>query len=130
MSALVAVALDPGLATHLAVAIRTHRKRCEREGWPEPPGLRELEELAVAAATGRHETPATAAVPAPGEDAVDDHRDYLDTATIGRLTGKGRRTVQRWIAPGRDGSPPRLPSVRVGGSRLVARAELARFLST
>ena len=48
---------------------------------------------------------------------------YLRAAEIARLTGLSERTVRRWIASGE------LPSVKVGGSRLVARADLERALS-
>ena len=48
---------------------------------------------------------------------------YLRAAEIARLLGISERTVRRWIASGE------LPSVKVGGSRLVARADLERTLS-
>ena len=49
--------------------------------------------------------------------------EYLRAAEIARLTGMTLRTVRRWIA-GRI-----LPSTKVGGARLVARADLDRLLS-
>ena len=51
-----------------------------------------------------------------------DARDYLRAADITRSTGASLRTVRRWIAEGI------LPSVKVGGVRLVHRKELERML--
>jgi excisionase family DNA binding protein len=48
---------------------------------------------------------------------------YLRAADIARLMGVSLRTVRRWIG-GRV-----LPSVKVGGARLVAKAALDRLLS-
>jgi excisionase family DNA binding protein len=47
---------------------------------------------------------------------------YLRAADIARLTGASIRTVRRWIAD------QIIPSVKLGGSRLVARADLDRLL--
>jgi len=49
--------------------------------------------------------------------------EYLRAPNIVRLTGMSLRTVRRWIA---DGT---LPSTKVGGARLVAKADLDRVLS-
>lgn len=49
--------------------------------------------------------------------------EYLRARYIARLTGTSLRTVRRWIA---DGT---LPSTKVGGARLVAKADLDRVLS-
>jgi excisionase family DNA binding protein len=46
---------------------------------------------------------------------------YLRAAEIERLTGMSLRTVRRWIAEGT------LPSTKLGGARLVARADLERL---
>ena len=48
---------------------------------------------------------------------------YLRAAEIARHLGISERTVRRWIAAGE------LPSVKLGGSRLVAKADLERVLS-
>jgi excisionase family DNA binding protein len=48
--------------------------------------------------------------------------DYLRAADIARLTGVSMRTVRRWIAD------KIVPSTKLGGTRLVARAELERLL--
>jgi excisionase family DNA binding protein len=48
--------------------------------------------------------------------------EYLRAADIARLIGISIRTVRRWIAD------EIIPSVKLGGSRLVARADLDRLL--
>lgn len=48
--------------------------------------------------------------------------EYLRAADIARLTGASMRTVRRWIAD------KVIPSVRLGGARLVARSDLDRRL--
>ena len=49
--------------------------------------------------------------------------EYLRADEIARLTGVSVRTVRRWIAAGT------LPSVKVGGVRLVARQTLQKTLA-
>ncbi|MBD1548440.1 helix-turn-helix domain-containing protein [Roseibium aggregatum] len=49
-------------------------------------------------------------------------RTHCSASEIAAATGKNERTVRRWIS---DGS---LPSVKIGGSRLVPAAELNRLL--
>jgi excisionase family DNA binding protein len=51
-----------------------------------------------------------------------DGKEYVRAAEIARLTGMSVRTVRRWIAD------EILPSTRLGGARLVARADLERLL--
>ena len=51
-----------------------------------------------------------------------DGAEYLRAGDIARVTGRCIRTVRRWIASGL------LPSVKLGGSRLVATADLERLL--
>ena len=48
--------------------------------------------------------------------------EYLRAAEIARLTGMSIRTVRRWIAD------EIIPSTKLGGARLVARADLERLL--
>jgi excisionase family DNA binding protein len=48
--------------------------------------------------------------------------EYLRVADIARLTGTSIRTVRRWIAD------EIIPSTKLGGARLVARADLERQL--
>ena len=48
--------------------------------------------------------------------------EYLRAADIVRLIGMSMRTVRRWIAD------ETLPSTKLGGARLVARADLERLL--
>ena len=52
-----------------------------------------------------------------------DGTEYLRAAGIARLTGVSIRTARRWIAK------RLLASGKVGGTRLVAKAELGRLLS-
>jgi excisionase family DNA binding protein len=52
-----------------------------------------------------------------------DGTEYLRAADIARLTGVSIRTARRWIAK------RLLASGKVGGTRLVAKAELERLLS-
>jgi excisionase family DNA binding protein len=51
-----------------------------------------------------------------------DGTEYLRAADIVRLTGVSIRTVRRWIAD------EIIPSTKLGGTRLVARADLERRL--
>jgi excisionase family DNA binding protein len=48
---------------------------------------------------------------------------YMRAAKIARLLDISERTVRRWIAT------EELPSVKIGGARLVAKADLERLLS-
>jgi excisionase family DNA binding protein len=50
-------------------------------------------------------------------------REYLRAGDIARLAGISERTVRRWIATGD------LPSVKIAGTRLVAKACLECLLS-
>ena len=52
-----------------------------------------------------------------------DAPEYLRAGDIARLTGVSLRTVRRWIAE------EILPSVKLGGARLVPRKGLERLLS-
>lgn len=47
---------------------------------------------------------------------------YLRAADVARLIGASTRTVRRWIAD------KVVPSTKLGGARLVARADLERLL--
>jgi len=47
---------------------------------------------------------------------------YLRAGDIARITGVTLRTVRRWIAD------TVIPSTKLGGARLVARADLERLL--
>jgi excisionase family DNA binding protein len=53
-----------------------------------------------------------------------DGKEYLRARDIARLTGMTVRTVRRWIAH------KTLPSLRLGGARLVATAALEAALSS
>jgi excisionase family DNA binding protein len=52
-----------------------------------------------------------------------DAPEYLRAGAIARLSGASVRTVRRWIAN------ETLPSVKVGGLRLVPRTAVERVLS-
>ena len=49
--------------------------------------------------------------------------EYLRARDVAELTGVTIRTVRRWIAD------EIIPSTRLGGARLVAKAELGRLFS-
>jgi len=49
---------------------------------------------------------------------------YMRAGDIAQLLGVSERTVRRWIASGA------LPSRKIVGARLVARADLERLLSS
>jgi excisionase family DNA binding protein len=53
---------------------------------------------------------------------VIDRRECLGAAEIAQLLGRSERTVRRWI------SKKVLRSVKIGGSRFVARSELEQLL--
>ena len=53
-----------------------------------------------------------------------DGTEYLRAGAIARLTGMSLRTVRRWIAD------EIIQSTKLGGARLVARAELGRLFSS
>lgn len=48
--------------------------------------------------------------------------DYFRAADLARITGVSLRTARRWIAD------EIVPSTKLGGARLVARADLERLL--
>jgi excisionase family DNA binding protein len=52
-----------------------------------------------------------------------DGTEYLRADDIARLTGMSLRTVRRWIAD------EIISSTKLGGARLIAKAELRRLLS-
>jgi excisionase family DNA binding protein len=51
-------------------------------------------------------------------------RSYLKARAVAELLGVSERTIRRWIAEGT------LPSTRIGGSRLVAKADLERLITS
>ena len=53
-----------------------------------------------------------------------DGTEYMRAADIAELTGVSVRTVRRWIAE------EIIPSTKLGGARLVAKAELWRLFSS
>jgi excisionase family DNA binding protein len=53
---------------------------------------------------------------------VIDRRECLGAAEVAQLLGRSERTVRRWI------SKKVLRSVKIGGSRFVARSELEQLL--
>jgi excisionase family DNA binding protein len=53
-----------------------------------------------------------------------DGAEYMRARDIAEVTGVSLRTVRRWIAEGL------IPSTKLGGARLVAKAELKRLFSS
>jgi excisionase family DNA binding protein len=51
-----------------------------------------------------------------------DDTEYLRAADVAQITGVSLRTARRWIAD------EIIPSTKLGGARLVARADLERLL--
>jgi excisionase family DNA binding protein len=54
---------------------------------------------------------------------MSDAAEHLRAADIARITGTSLRTARRWIAD------KIVPSTKLGGARLVPRADLERLLS-
>ena len=52
-----------------------------------------------------------------------DGTEYLRAADIAAITGMSIRTARRWLAD------KIIPSVKLGGARLVAKADFERLLS-
>jgi len=61
--------------------------------------------------------------PALGEAVMADGTEYLRAGDVARATGASIRTVRRWI------KDKIIPSTKLGGARLVPRADLERLLS-
>jgi excisionase family DNA binding protein len=53
-----------------------------------------------------------------------DGAEYMRARDIAEVTGVSVRTVRRWIAD------EVIPSTKLGGARLVAKAELGRLFSS
>jgi len=121
MTGLLVLEIDRDTAGHLAVALRRHRGRLAELGGAEPPGLADLETLAVRVYEG-HEGSRRISVPASVDDDLD-ARDFLTRRDICRLAGVSLSTVKRWLQSGD------LPSTQHGRIRRVARVDLDRFLS-
>lgn len=120
--AMLVCALDRDAAAHLAVALHRHRDALRKIGGAEPPGLAELERMAVSI-TRRQEDSGVLTVPAVGDDGPDGHRDWLSRSEVAWLLGVSLATVDRWRASGV------LRSSRVGGIRRFSRESLHECLS-
>jgi len=118
---MIALTLDRDLAAHLAVALRSHRKRLVGLGHAEPEGLAQLEAMAVSIVNRHQEASVSANIPGALESDPDD-RKYLTRAEISRAAHVSLSTVDRWIAGGG------LPSSLHGRTRRVARDDLDCFL--
>lgn len=121
MTGLLVLELDRDTAGHLAVALRRHRGQLERSGLVEPPGLAELETIALGVAKRHDESRGVSAL--GGRDDELDARDFLTRGDVCRRTGASLSTVDRWIGSGQ------LPSSKHGRIRRVGRGDLERFLA-
>ena len=122
MTKLIAIAIDPALAGHVAVALRRHREALRRSGRTEPDGLADLEAFAVEVVTSTQKASPSVTVETDYHHDSHDSREYLSRSDISQLAGVSLATVDRWLAT------ERLPSARHGRIRRVRRADLDRFL--
>jgi excisionase family DNA binding protein len=114
---MLAAVLDPDLAGHLAVALKRHREALARAGRARPPGLADLEALALEAARGGHQRPGAAPRRTP-EDHGLHGKEWLSPQEVATVTGLSVTTVRRHIRTGE------LASSKPGRRRLIARADL------
>lgn len=121
-AALFVALLEPDTAGHLAVAIKRHREELARRGRARPPGLADIEAVAVQAATGSQEQPRARSVPTAHDTGLHD-QEWLSPQDVATVTGLSVSTVRRHIRSGE------LRSGKVGGRRLVARADLEDFMN-
>jgi excisionase family DNA binding protein len=127
---LLVLAIDRDVAGHIAVALRRHRGALKKQGIAEPPELAEFQAAALEIAnpsdpseiTRRHQASAALNVPAGTDDDLHD-RPFLSRADVHRLAGVSLATVDRWLRSGR------LPSVKQGHIRRIARTDLNHFLA-
>lgn len=122
MTKLLAIAVEPDLAAHVAVALRRHRKALRLAGRTEPDGLADLEAFAVEVVTATQQASQSVTVETGSQDGAHDSREYLSRNDISQLAGVSLATVDRWLAT------ERLPFTRHGRIRRVRRADLDRFL--
>jgi len=121
MTKLIAIAIDPALASHVAVALRRHREVLRQTGRSEPDGLADLEAFAVEVVTSTQQ--ASDSVSAGDRPQTGVHnREYLSRRDISQIAGVSLATVDRWLASGR------LRSSRCGRIRRVARSDLDQFI--
>lgn len=122
MTKLLAIAIDPALAGHIAVALRRHREALRRTNRTEPDGLADLEAFAVEVVSSAQQASDSVTVGDDRHAGMNDNREYLSRRDVSQLVGVSIATVDRWLGSGR------LPSTRHGRIRRVARSDLDRFL--
>ena len=114
------VDLDEWTAAHAAAAIRAHRGAMRRGGHPVPGALADLEQ-ALTAAAKRGQSRTVPAVPDVSADAAPMNALTLTYDQAATLLGRSARTVRRMVDRGD------LEAVRVGGRRMVRRADVERL---
>jgi len=55
-------------------------------------------------------------------------KKWISLVRFADLAGVSYQTAMRWIKPGKDGEPPRVVAVKVGGTYRVYEEEVAKFL--
>ena len=121
MNAMLVLTLDRDVAGHLAIALRRHRAALKSGGLAEPPGIAELESVALQVVNSTHDDSPGITVHDVADDGLHD-REYLTRRDVQRLSGASRATVDRWLSGGE------LPSSKHGHIRRIARKDLDRFL--
>lgn len=56
-------------------------------------------------------------------------RNWVTWEQCATIIGVSYRTIRNWCLPGKDGSPPKLETVKVGGHYRIYEDELRRFLT-
>jgi excisionase family DNA binding protein len=111
--------LSPGVAFHLARAIRTYRDDARRRYEDVPPELEKIERALSDAATSGHQRPTLADDPRPPEPRLVPHQlTYREAAQRYRTSS---RTLRRRVAQGD------IPAVRDGGRVFLRVADLDAY---
>jgi excisionase family DNA binding protein len=122
MNGMLVLAVDHDLAGHLATALQLHRNALAKHHMPEPPGLADLQEMALQIVRSSQEASPSVTT----QDVVQDdsnERDFLTRQDIKRRTGTSLSTIDRWIRNGE------LPSSKHGRVRRINRTDLDQFLT-
>ena len=113
------VLLDHETAGHVVIALREHRARLRELGYAIPQQVDDLEQHVAALLS--------APVASNGDTLPDGLREaasvdrMVTIAQAARRLGLSERTVERRVRSGE------IPSVKIGGSRRIAQAELRRL---
>lgn len=116
------VVLEPETAGHVAIALVRHLRWAREGGTPVPATVREIAEAATSAARSRQEPTTVAALEALVEGARMSEPLLLPYDSAAGILGLSHRTVERMVAAGE------LPSVAVGGRRLIRRVDLVAYV--